>query len=230
MTMRQLLVRPPAVAGAFYPADVTSLADALHSSFAAGVHPDPDQPAPKALVVPHAGYGYSGPVAASAYLRLVPAGDKIRRGVLVGPSHYVSVDGIAATGAGAFATPFGPVVVDDAARQVALAHPAVRIDDRAHAFEHSLEVQLPFLQVVVDRFAVLPLAVGRCSASDAAAVLDALWGGPETVIVASSDLRTISATPTPPRRMRAPQPRSSPQMPRPSATVTRAAPPVCARF
>jgi len=188
MTMRQLLVRPPAVAGAFYPANPATLADALRSSFAAGVHPDGDEPAPKALVVPHAGYAYSGPVAASAYLRMVPARDEIRRVVLVGPSHHVAVDGIAVTSAGAFATPLGAVAVDDAARHIALSHPEVRVDDAAHEFEHSLEVQLPFLQVVLESFDVLPLAVGRCSASDAAAVLDTLWGGPETLLVASSDL------------------------------------------
>jgi MEMO1 family protein len=188
MTMGGLRIRRPAVAGAFYPAEPAALKDALRSAFAAAVHPEGDRPVPKALVVPHAGYVYSGPVAASAYLRLAPARSRISRVVLVGPSHHVPVDGIAVTDADAFATPLGAIAVDDPARQVALALAAVHVDEGAHAYEHSLEVQLPFLQVVLEQFEVLPLAVGRCQASDAAEVLDGVWGGPETVVVVSSDL------------------------------------------
>jgi AmmeMemoRadiSam system protein B len=188
MTTRPVLVRPPAVAGSFYPAGPGALRDALRQSFAAAVVPEGDPPAPKAVVVPHAGYLYSGPIAASAYLRLVAARGPISRVVLIGPSHHVPLAGIAATSADAFATPFGLVPIDDAAREVALGLPGVRIDDAAHALEHSLEVQLPFLQVVLERFEVLPLAVGRCPAAEVAAVLDAVWGGPETVVVVSTDL------------------------------------------
>jgi AmmeMemoRadiSam system protein B len=138
--------------------------------------------------VPHAGYLYSGPVAASAYLRLAESRESVHRVVLVGPSHHVPVRGVAVTSADAFATPLGVVPVDRAAREAVLAMPATALDDGAHALEHSLEVQLPFLQVVLDDFEVLPLAVGRSRAAEVAAVLGAVWGGPETVLVVSTDL------------------------------------------
>jgi AmmeMemoRadiSam system protein B len=157
------------------------------SASAGGAAPVATQ-APKALVVPHAGYPYSGPIAASAYLRLAPARHDIRRVVLLGPSHHVPLDGLAVSSADAFATPFGLVPIDGEARRAALELPAVRIDDDPHALEHSLEVQLPFLQTVLDSFELLPLAVGRCRAGDVATVLDLLWGGPETLIVVSTDL------------------------------------------
>jgi len=183
-----LRVRPAAVAGAFYPAGPVDLLDAIQRAFAGAVVPGADAPVPKALVVPHAGYPYSGPVAASAYLRLVPARASIRRVVLVGPSHRVPVRGVAVSSADAFATPLGLVRVDVAARDAALALPGVHVDDAAHAFEHSLEVQLPFLQVVLDRFELLPLAVNDGSAAEVSAVLEAVWGGSDTLIVASTDL------------------------------------------
>ena len=184
----QLSVRPPAVAGTFYPAQPDALLEALRASFAGACPPEEGAPVPKALVVPHAGYVYSGPIAASAYLRLQPARSVIRRVVLLGPSHRVPLDGLAVPSSGAFATPLGAVPVADDARAAALALPRVSVQDLAHAAEHSLEVQLPFLQVVLDSFEVLPLAVGRGRPEDVAAVLDALWGGPETVILASTDL------------------------------------------
>lgn len=181
-------VRPPAVAGAFYPAGADALRAAVRAAFADAV-PAPDGvPAPKALVVPHAGYPFSGPIAASAYLRLVPARSSIRRVVLLGPSHYVPVRGVAVPSDDAFATPLGPIAIDGRAREAALAVPCVVVDDEAHRSEHSVEVQLPFLQVVLERFELLPLVVGRCGATDLEAVLDAVWGGPETVIVVSTDL------------------------------------------
>jgi len=181
-------VRPPAVAGTFYPAAPEELHGALRAAFKAAVRPDREMPAPKALVVPHAGYIYSGPVAASAYLSLGAARDRVQRIVLLGPSHYVPTSGIAVASADAFATPLGLVAVDAAGRQLALAQLCVSVDDEVHAYEHSLEVQLPFLQVMIDHFEVLPLAVGRCATTDVATVLDTVWGGPETVIVVSSDL------------------------------------------
>jgi AmmeMemoRadiSam system protein B len=181
-------VRPPAVAGAFYPAEPEKLLASLRAAFANAATSAPDAPAPKAIVVPHAGYVHSGAVAASAYLRLAPARDSIRRVVLVGPSHHLPFAGIAVTSADAFATPLGLVPVAAAARQVALTHPQVRLDDLAHAYEHSLEVQLPFLQVTLGPFELVPLAVGRCTTVAMAAVLDALCGGPETLIVVSTDL------------------------------------------
>lgn len=185
---QRLRVRPPAVAGTFYPAASEQLRAALRVAFDDAVPPELGAPAPKALVVPHAGYVYSGPVAASAYLRLVGIRDSIRRVVLAGPSHHVPVTGIAVSSADAFATPLGLVPIDTSARQTALSHRSVLVDDAAHALEHSLEVQLPFLQVVLDDFELLPLALGRVATPDVAAVLDAVWGDRETLIVISTDL------------------------------------------
>ena len=145
-------------------------------------------PAPKALIAPHAGYLYSGPIAASAYAQLLPARDQIKRIVLFGPSHYVALDGLATSSAEAFATPLGIVPVDvEAVRQVR-SLPQVREFDAAHAQEHSLEVQLPFLQCVLGDFTLVPLAVGEATPEDISQVLDALWDGPETRLVVSSDL------------------------------------------
>lgn len=184
----QMLVRPAAVAGTFYPATPAALAEALRRSMAGAVEPAAGAAVPKALIVPHAGYVYSGPVAASAYQRLVPASAVIRRIVLLGPSHRVPLDGMAVPSSDAFATPLGLVPVDDEARRTALARPAVALQDLPHAPEHSLEVQLPFLQTVLESFAVLPVAVGRGRPEEVADLLDALWGGPETMLVVSTDL------------------------------------------
>lgn len=179
-------VRPAAVAGRFYPGEARALAAAVDDALAAA--PPWPGPAPKALVVPHAGYVYSGPVAASAYATLASCGDAIRRVVLLGPAHYVGVHGLAVSAADAFRTPLGDVAVDDELRTLVLALPDVRVDDRAHAPEHSLEVHLPFLQRVLRGFAVLPLVAGRADPAVVAGLLDAVWGGPETLIVVSSDL------------------------------------------
>jgi AmmeMemoRadiSam system protein B len=183
-----LRARPPAVAGKFYPAEPEALLASLRASFELAVAPEGERPVPKALVVPHAGYPYSGPVAASAYLRLLPAREAIHRVVLIGPSHRVPVGGVAVPSADAFDTPLGRVPVDRAAREVALEVPGVVLDDGAHEFEHSLEVQLPFLQVVLDDFQLVPLVAGPAPAIEVAAVLEAVWGGPETVVIASTDL------------------------------------------
>lgn len=178
-------VRPPAVAGMFYPADPAVLARDIHHMLA-DVEPRPLQP--KALIAPHAGYVYSGPVAASAYALLKPCADRIRRVVLLGPTHRVAVRGLALPGADAFDTPLGRVQVDlEAAREIADL-PQVTVSPQAHAFEHSLEVHLPFLQSVLAEFTLLPLAVGWASAEEVAEVLEAVWGGDETLIVVSSDL------------------------------------------
>jgi AmmeMemoRadiSam system protein B len=145
-------------------------------------------PAPKALVAPHAGYIYSGPVAASAYARL--AGAKgIERVVLFGPAHRVFVRGMATTTAEAFTTPLGDVPVDrDATKRIEVV-PHVAPNDPAHAREHSLEVHLPFLQVVLERaFTLVPVVVGDASAAEVEAALEAVWGGPETLVVVSTDL------------------------------------------
>ena len=178
-------VRPPAVAGAFYPGDPAELAAAVDRALPAVPE---GEPAPKALIVPHAGYVYSGAIAGAAYARVVPLRDVIRRVVLLGPAHRMPVNGLAVSSAGAFATPLGVVEVDDAARRLVLTLPQVRIDDAAHAREHSLEVHLPFLQRVLARFRILPLVVGHATPAVVSGVLDLVWGGPETLIVVSSDL------------------------------------------
>jgi hypothetical protein len=179
-------VRPAAVAGRFYPADTRTLAAMVDDELAHAAAPT--GPVPKALVVPHAGYVYSGPIAATGYRTLLPARDTIRRVVLIGPAHYVGVRGVAVSGVDAFVTPLGPVPVDAEARARVLTLPHVVVDDRAHAPEHSLEVHLPFLQRTLTEFTVLPLVVGGADARTVADVLDTVWGGPETLIVVSSDL------------------------------------------
>jgi len=185
-------VRPAAVAGTFYPDDPKTLAATVDRALAAAralaATRPPSAAPPKALVVPHAGYVYSGPVAAVAYAELDPVRHAIRRVVLLGPSHHVALDGLAASSADAFDTPLGAVPIDAAARDTVQTLGGVVVDDEAHAAEHSLEVQLPFLQRCLERFALLPLVVGRASPAVVAAVLDAVWGGPETLVVVSSDL------------------------------------------
>jgi AmmeMemoRadiSam system protein B len=143
---------------------------------------------PKALIVPHAGYIYSGAIAASAYSTLKAIAAHIRRVVLLGPTHRVAVRGLALPDAEAFDTPLGRVMLDTKAMQAISNLPQVVISGAAHAQEHSLEVQLPFLQSVLNDFILLPLAVGMATAEEVAEVLEAVWGGEETLIVISSDL------------------------------------------
>ena len=179
-------VRTPAVAGLFYPADATELhAQVRH--FLNQVEPSTEPP-PKAIIAPHAGYVYSGPVAASAYARLRAVRDVIVRVVLLGPSHRVGFRGIAVSGMAAFSTPFGRILVDQEAVEQVRRLPEVGFLEQAHAQEHSLEVHLPFLQEVLGEFKLVPLVVGDARPSEVGAVLEALWGGPETLIVISSDL------------------------------------------
>ena len=179
-------VRPAAVAGTFYPESAARLAAEVRGYLAA-VPASAGIP-PKAVIVPHAGYVYSGPVAAAAYERLAALRGRVTRVVLLGPTHRVAVRGLALPRARAFATPLGEVPVDAAAAAQVRALPQVVVSDAAHALEHSLEVQLPFLQSVLGAFSLVPFAVGDASPEEVAAVLDALWGGPETLIVVSSDL------------------------------------------
>ena len=145
-------------------------------------------PVPKAIIAPHAGYIYSGPIAAAVYARLAPARDIITRVVLLGPVHRVPVRGLALPGADIMATPLGNITVDAAAVAALKRLPQISVSAAAHAQEHSLEVQLPFLQEVLAGFSVVPLAVGDATAEEVAQVLDTLWGGAETLIVISSDL------------------------------------------
>ena len=127
---------------------------------------------PKALIVPHAGYAYSGPVAARAYLTLEPGAGVVRRVVLVGPSHRVAFEGLAVPTCGAFATGLGAVPIDESAREQVLALPFVHSRDDAHRDEHSLEVQLPFLQEVLGGFIALPILVGRATEKQVAEALE----------------------------------------------------------
>ena len=179
-------VRSPAVAGLFYPADPGTLSRTVSGLL--GSATAPAARTPKAIIAPHAGYVYSGPIAASAYALLAPVRDTIKRVILLGPTHRVAVRGLAVPSVGRFATPLGFVELDTAALDVLRALPQVVVSDEAHALEHSLEVHLPFLQTVLREFKLVPLAVGRADAREVAAVLDAVWGGPETLIVVSSDL------------------------------------------
>jgi MEMO1 family protein len=183
--MSALSLRAPAVAGMFYPDDPAVLANSVDAMLAAAESP-PLQP--KALIVPHAGYIYSGPVAASAYAVLRPLASQIHRVILFGPAHRVPVAGLAVPATTAFATPLGRIKVDSEAIAAATKLPQVAINDSAHADEHSLEVQLPFLQSVLDDFVIAPFVVGGASGNQVAEVMELLWGGPETLIVVSSDL------------------------------------------
>lgn len=180
-------IRPAAVAGQFYPDDPQLLQAQISELLSAAV-PLEAVASPKALIVPHAGYVYSGPVAASAYATLGAVRDRIRRVVLLGPVHRVAVAGFALPAAQFFETPLGLVPLSHKDCLTLQARPDVIVDDRPHAFEHSLEVQLPFLQTVLDSFELVPLAVGNASPAAVADVLAQLWGGAETLIVISSDL------------------------------------------
>ena len=180
-----LHVRPPAVADMFYPGDAAVLRnDVLAMLAMARTEPL----TPKAIIVPHAGYVYSGPVAASAFALLAPLRGRVERVVLLGPVHRVWVAGLALPGVEAFETPLGRIRLDQNAIRDLAPLPQVETNFNAHAMEHSLEVQLPFLQTVLGEFRLVPLAVGGASPHQVAEVLEALWGGAETLIVVSSDL------------------------------------------
>lgn len=178
-------VRRPAVAGMFYPADPRQLAHDVRQLLDEA---RPHELIPKALIVPHAGYIYSGAIAATAYATLRPIAPRIRRVVLLGPTHRVAVRGLALAGADAFDTPLGRIALDAEAARAISSLPQVTVSPQAHALEHSLEVQLPFLQAVLKDFTLLPLAVGMATPEEVAEVLERLWGGEETLIVISSDL------------------------------------------
>ncbi|MCG8511761.1 MAG: AmmeMemoRadiSam system protein B [Rhodospirillales bacterium] len=179
-------IRAAAVAGQFYPGSAAELTATIER------HMDEAKtssgPVPKAIIAPHAGYVYSGSVAASAYARVRPAAERITRVVLLGPCHRVPVRGLALSSAEAFSTPLGNVTIDRDAGQLLLDLPQVQIFDATHDLEHSLEVHVPFLQVILGDFKLLPLVVGEATLDEVAQVLEAVWGGPETLIVVSSDL------------------------------------------
>jgi AmmeMemoRadiSam system protein B len=180
-------VRLPAVAGTFYPGVPDQLRAAVRQHLEAGRSHDRG-PVPKALIVPHAGYVYSGPIAGSGYALLESRRDEIRRVVLLGPAHFVPLDGLALSGADAFATPLGEVPIDKNAEGRIASLPQVLTSSAAHAREHSLEVQLPFLQESLAGFELAALAVGGSGMEEVAEVVGALWGGDETLVLVSSDL------------------------------------------
>ncbi len=177
--------RRPAVAGTFYPDDPAELRAAVDGYLDAA---QGGGETPKALIAPHAGYIYSGPIAGAAYAGVRAHADRIERVLLIGPAHRVPLRGLASSGAGAFSTPLGDVPVDREAVDALLTLPQVTEMEQAHAREHSLEVHLPFLQRALGHFSLVPLVAGDASADEVAEVLEMLWGGAETLIVISSDL------------------------------------------
>lgn len=181
------LVRPAAVAGMFYPGEPAALAAEV-ASYLADAGAAEGAAAPKAIIAPHAGYMYSGPVAGAIYARLRPLAGRVRRVVLVGPAHRVWVRGAAVPAVEGFHTPLGEVRLDAEALAVLRRLPFVEVNDHAHAREHALEVHLPFLQAVIGAFTLVPVVVGDASPDEMAALLDALWGGEETLVVVSSDM------------------------------------------
>ena len=180
------LIRQPAVAGMFYPADKQTLKDDIYD-YLKGVKCEQRKNI-KAIVVPHAGYIYSGPIAASAYKQLIPYKEKIKRVVLLGPSHRVAFNGLAIPEADFFTTPFGNIPIDKKGIQLISELPQVIVSEQAHKEEHSLEVQLPFLQAVLNEFSLIPLVVGDAERHIVAEVIDLLWGDEHTLIVISTDL------------------------------------------
>ena len=181
-------IRHPAVAGTFYPAEPGALARQLAQFMSEAGNAAPLSALPKAIIGPHAGYVYSGPVAARAYARLTAARGKISRVVLIGPSHYVGFRGLAVDTAEAWAMPTGTVALDTEAITRLRALPMVGELEAAYQREHALEVHVPFLQHVLGEFRLVPIVAGDAPPDAVAAVFNALWGGPETLIVVSTDL------------------------------------------
>lgn len=180
-----LNVRNPTLAGLFYPDNPQELRVMLEGYLGAA---RPADNVPKAIIAPHAGYVYSGPIAASAYARLWPARESITCVVLLGPAHRVGFNGLALSSADYFLTPLGRIPIDREAVNKISHLPQAHVMDVAHAQEHSLEVHLPFLQEVLGEFSLVPLVVGDAEPTEVAEVLDLLWGGLQTLIVISSDL------------------------------------------
>ena len=186
LSSQHVICRPAAVSGQFYPADPVRL-NAMLDQLLASANELPARPL-KAVIVPHAGYLFSGPVAASLYRMLEPLSPRIERVVLLGPSHHVGFHGLASSPADCFSTPLGDVMLDRQTLDAIADLPQVSELVQAHAREHSLEVQLPFLQRVLASFRLVPLVVGESSPVEVAEVLERLWGDDETLIVISSDL------------------------------------------
>jgi MEMO1 family protein len=179
-------VRAPAVAGQFYPDDPAKLRTMV-TGFLATAKTVTGK-SPKAIIAPHAGYPYSGPIAGAAYAALARGRSSLRRVILVGPSHFAAFPGLATSGAQLFQSPLGSIPVDQESLAQIRPSPQVAILDAAHENEHSLEVHLPFLQIALDEFKLVPLLVGDATANDVGTVLQELWDGEETCMVVSSDL------------------------------------------
>lgn len=179
------IIRMPAVAGIFYSDNAHILGIQVRDFLG---HAHSSGPYPKAIIAPHAGYIYSGPIAASAYARIQPYAQNIKRVILLGPSHRVRLRGLAVPSVDFFATPLGHIALDLTALKLLSGLPLVTVSDQAHAQEHSLEVHLPFLQEILGEFTLVPLVVGEAAPYEVAQVLDRLWGGDETLLVISSDL------------------------------------------
>jgi MEMO1 family protein len=185
--------RQPAVAGVFYPVNSMQLHEMLVRYL---TEAQTDAKVPKAIIAPHAGYIYSGSVAASAYARLKAARNLITRVVLIGPSHRLAFKGLAISKAVSFSTPLGKITVDTESLDIIAQFPFVNYVEQAHTYEHSLEVQLPFLQETLNNFKIVPIVAGDASPGEVGQVIDALWGGAETLIVISSDLSHYHDYPT----------------------------------
>ena len=178
-------VRPPAVAGSFYPLDAALLKDQVGDLLAGAESASRGRV--RAVVAPHAGYVYSGSTAAAAFAGLEELAGRVERLVVIGPAHYVAFSGIAVPSVAAFRTPLGAVPLDRPAIDRVLDLPQIVVNDAAHAPEHALEVELPFLQAVLGAIPVVPLLVGSVRAEEVADVLARLWDE-DALIVVSSDL------------------------------------------
>lgn len=184
-------MRPAAVAGMFYPGQESELSEAVKAHLATA--PKAQNCPPKVLIVPHAGYIYSGQTAAMAYAELRPWRSVIKRVVLLGPTHRVAVNGLALPTVNFFSTPLGNIPLDSISISQLAELPHIVFSDLVHAQEHSLEVQLPFLQAILDEFTLIPVAVGNASPQVVATLINRLWGGDETLIVISTDLSHFHA-------------------------------------
>jgi hypothetical protein len=182
-----MIIREPAVAGTFYPANPDMLGEMIEK-YLDQAKDKVVENAPKAIIAPHAGFIYSGPIAASAYINLRKWASQYKRVVLLGPSHRIGFNGIASCHATHYKTPLGNLHIDYATIQSLEQEGLIICNDAAHLHEHSLEVQLPFLQKTLNQFNLIPLVVGDCNESMVSRVIERLWGGDETLFVISSDL------------------------------------------
>ncbi len=187
MKSQHMIIREPAVAGTFYPANPEQL-EAMVEKYLDQAQDKVGEKAPKAIIVPHAGYIYSGPIAASAYINIKKWASQYKRVVLLGPSHRIGFNGIASCHATHYKTPLGNMHIDYEMIQSLEKEGLIQCNDAAHLHEHSLEVQLPFLQKALDKFELIPLVVGDSNENMVSMVIERLWGGDETLFVISSDL------------------------------------------